>query len=334
MSKGLVVKDVFARLGGNVILRGVDLHHDGRGTHIVIGRNGSGKTTLARVIAGLVTPQRGSIIFDGVDYTRAPPWERRFAYASAPFPLIEGRTVRGTLEAIARLSGRTDIKEVAERYQISHLLDRMPTQLSQGERQRVGVAAVVLANPRLALFDEPTVHLSRAWAIAISSEILKLSEKEGVPVMLMMPRLEDAMLFGMEATASVLHGGRVVATAPLREHIEAPASIDVIYGLDYHPENIVEIGVGELGKAAEGLCDRGARYAWFRPRDIALGGNGSLKGVVERVVTAGSASTAYVRIGANSLIAVEADGRLSAGSSVGIELASPICFDEGGRRIS
>lgn len=333
-TEGLAVRDLVVKLGGNVILKGVNLSHRGSGAHVVIGRNGSGKTTLAKTIVGLIAPQRGSILYDGVDYTRAPPWERRFAYASAPFPLIEGRTVRGTLEAIARLNGREDLMEVAARYQISHLLDRLPSQLSQGERQRVGVAAVVLASPRMAIFDEPLAHLSMAWAITISSEILKLSKREGVPVMLIVPRLEDAMLFGMDVETSVLHDGRIVSSAPLKEHLEAPASIEVIYGLDYHPENIVDASKGRLGRIVREVCGGEARYAWFRPQDIAVTGDGSVKGSVERVVSSARMTVAYVNLGGGTLIAAATSDHLAPGSEVGLDFGSAVCFDERGRRIN
>lgn len=339
--KCLHVEDLTVMLKGFRILNGVSFKHCGGRVLVVIGRNGSGKTTLAKAIAGLIKPDKGRVLFDGVDYTSYPPWVRRFAFAPTPFPLIENKSVKDTLEAIAKLNGRksdlkSEIAEIAKRYEITHLLERQPHQLSTGERQRVGIAAVVLAKPRIAIFDEPLAHLSKKWALTISMEIEKLAREENIPVIVTTPRLEDALMFGENAMTAVLNRGVIVAMAPLKRLYSTPPSLDVLNGLDYHVSNIVDLrDSSKLARITSGFCNERARYAWLHPSYLEVCGDSELKGVIEKTVFEGGSLTLYVRVDGLAIAVRVSDHsnatKLEPGGEVALRVRGVMCYDGEGK---
>lgn len=333
----LEVEDLVVTVRERRILKGASLRYCGGNVFLIIGRNGSGKSTLLRTIAGLLTPERGRILYGGRDYTREPPWVRRFAYASTPFPLIANKTVRQTLESIAKISSskspEAEVLEVAKRYEIESLLERMPHQLSQGERQRVGVAAIVLAKPRLALFDEPLAHLSKTWALAISAEITRLAREERVPAIVSTPTINDAFFFGGDTLAGVMNDGRVVAVDYLSSLVSRPRHIDVLLGLDFYTTNIVDLrDSNPLAQHISGLCDSSARYAWASPQSVEIASDGGAEGAVERVVLEAGFLVAYVRVGGRVVAARVSDSSPPrVGDRVRVLFREAVCFEDSGR---
>ncbi|MEM1851146.1 MAG: ABC transporter ATP-binding protein [Acidilobaceae archaeon] len=330
----LEVEDLVLSFKEKRVLKGVSFKHCEKKTYVLIGRNGSGKTTLLKVIAGLLKPESGRIRFEGVDYTDKPPWVRRFVYAPTPFPLIEGKTVKQTLESIAKLKGSSDLEqeimEIAKRYDIESLLNRFPHQLSQGERQRVGLAAVVLAKPRVALFDEPLAHLSKSWTLEISAEISRLAKEEDIIVVVTTPRVTDSFLFGSDAEAGVLYDGRIIASGSLNSLISRPHSLEVLLGLDFYTTNIVDLnGFSELSKTLISFCGSKARYAWIRPDSVEISDDGEVEGVLERIVPETGFVVAYVKT-QGSIIATRLPNvqELATGVRVKLSFKDVICFGE------
>ncbi|MGQ0548921.1 MAG: ABC transporter ATP-binding protein, partial [Armatimonadota bacterium] len=130
-----------------------------------LGPSGCGKTTTLRMIAGLLDPDAGEILFDGRSVTRTPPWHRNIGmvfqnYALWPhmpvfenvaFGLVERRLRRGEIER--------QVTDALRLVGLEGLGRRLPSQLSGGQQQRVALARAVVVEPALLLLDEPLSNL-------------------------------------------------------------------------------------------------------------------------------------------------------------------------------
>lgn len=203
----LEVRGVRVTLGGRQVLGGVDLEVRAGEVVAVLGRNGSGKTTLLRTLGGLQEPDRG----------------RRTAHAGVglvpqdPSGLLSAATVRDELRLTLRLRKVEDdgrVERWLDRLGIGHLGDRSPRSLSSGERQRVAVAAIAVAEPDVLLLDEPTRGIDAPSADALERVLAELAA-EGRGAVL---ATHDVELAARCATrAIVLAEGDVVADGDAHE---------------------------------------------------------------------------------------------------------------------
>jgi len=158
----------------------------------LFGPSGSGKTSLVNLISGLMRPDRGSIVVQGkvfVDTARrifVPAYKRRIGYVFQEPRLFPHMSVRANL-----LYGRwftpsaeryEDLDRVVELLGIGHLLERRPSRLSGGEKQRVAIGRALLASPRLLLMDEPLASLDEARKAEIMPYIERLRDETKIPI--------------------------------------------------------------------------------------------------------------------------------------------------------
>jgi len=191
---------------------------EGRVTGL-FGASGAGKTSLVNIIAGLLRPDRGSIVIDDetLDDTAAgvhvPAHRRRIGYVFQDARLFPHLDVRQNLDYGRRMNRLAD--DHAERARVTALLDigglldRRPGQLSGGERQRVALGRALLAKPRLLLLDEPLGSLDEQRKIEILPYLVRLRDEAGVPMVYVS---HDAGEMRQLATSIVmLQRGRVIA---------------------------------------------------------------------------------------------------------------------------
>jgi molybdate transport system ATP-binding protein len=169
----------------------------------IVGTSGSGKTTLLDVIAGI---ERGRVVLDGIDLSRLPLHRRSIGYVMQDAPLFPHLTVRGNLAYGPRAEG---IEGVAARLGIAHLLDRMPRNLSGGERRRTVLARALASRPRLLLLDEPFAGLDEANRREAMSLLHDIGD---VPTVLVSH--SPAEVLGLADRAVRLERGEVVAEGP------------------------------------------------------------------------------------------------------------------------
>jgi molybdate transport system ATP-binding protein len=164
---------------------------EGRVTGL-FGASGAGKTSLINIIAGLLRPDRGSIVIDGdvLDDAAArvhiPAHRRRIGYVFQDARLFPHLDVRQNLDYGRRMNRLTDDPaqraRVTDLLDIGGLLDRRPGQLSGGERQRVALGRALLSKPRLLLLDEPLGSLDEGRKVEILPYLVRLRDEANVPM--------------------------------------------------------------------------------------------------------------------------------------------------------
>jgi molybdate transport system ATP-binding protein len=164
---------------------------EGRVTGL-FGASGAGKTSLVNMIAGLLLPDRGSIVIDGetVDdvakRVHVPPHRRRIGYVFQDARLFPHLDVRQNLDYGRRMNRLDDdpaqLKRITDLLDIGHLLDRRPGKLSGGERQRVALGRALLSKPRLLLLDEPLGALDEGRRAEILPYLVRLRDEARIPM--------------------------------------------------------------------------------------------------------------------------------------------------------
>ena len=203
---------------------------EGRVTGL-FGASGAGKTSLINMIAGLLRPDRGSIVIDGetLDDTTArihvPAHRRRIGYVFQDARLFPHLDVRQNLDYGRRMNRLADDPaqraRVTDLLDIGSLLDRRPGQLSGGERQRVALGRALLSKPRLLLLDEPLGSLDEERKVEILPYLVRLRDEANVPMVYVS---HDAAEMRQLATQIVmLRHGQVTAFGGVKV-LSAPVS--------------------------------------------------------------------------------------------------------------
>ncbi len=158
------------------------------GIYGLLGPNGAGKSTTMNVITGYLSPTSGTVRIDGHDIVEEPQEAKAcIGYLPEQPPLYTDMTVAEYLQFVAELKGvkrkserEVEIERAMGRTGLEDVMDRLIRNLSKGYRQRVGIAATLLGNPKVIILDEPTVGLDPAQMIEIRSLIHDLGETHTV----------------------------------------------------------------------------------------------------------------------------------------------------------
>jgi molybdate transport system ATP-binding protein len=214
---------------------------DGKLTAL-FGPSGSGKTTIVNAIGGLVRPDHGRIVVQGqvlVDTKKnvfVPKHKRRIGYVFQEGRLFPHLNVRQNLLFGRWFTPRRDRKSsfdhVVDLLGISHLLDRWPTTLSGGEKQRVAIGRALLADPQLLLMDEPLASLDEARKAEIYPYIERLRDEGGVPIVLVSHSVAE--IARLATSIVVLSNGSVTASGPASDILR-------------HTNLFVQTGLAEAG---------------------------------------------------------------------------------------
>jgi sulfate/thiosulfate transport system ATP-binding protein len=221
-------RGIVKRFGDFSALDGVSVNVPSGSLTALLGPSGSGKSTLLRVIAGLETPDEGTVVLAGEDVTRLAPQERGVGFVFQHYAAFKHMTVWENvafglkIRSRPRAEVKQRVSELLELVQLARLGDRYPAQLSGGQRQRMGLARALAVDPKVLLLDEPFGALDARVRKELRLWLRRLHDETHTTTVIVTHDQEEAM--EVADCVVVMNAGRIEQTAPPRELYDNPAN--------------------------------------------------------------------------------------------------------------
>ena len=186
----------------------------------LLGRNGAGKTTTFRMIIGMVTPDNGQVVFDGVPVTRMPMYKRArrgMGYLSQEPSIFQRLTVKQNIMAIMetmnlpRRTRREKTGQLLEQFGLSHVKDQFAKTLSGGERRKLEIARALVTNPTMMLLDEPFSGVDPIAVEDLQREIRGLKDR-GISILLTDHNVRETLT--VTDRSYIIDSGKVLREGP------------------------------------------------------------------------------------------------------------------------
>jgi phospholipid/cholesterol/gamma-HCH transport system ATP-binding protein len=184
------IRDLVKSFGDNHVLRGVDLDLYKGENLVVLGKSGSGKSVLIKLMVGLLKQDEGTIKIFGIDTVRLQLKELnklrlRIGFSFQASALYDSMTVRENLEFplvrnvknLSRKEIDRRVEELLDAVALPKTVNQMPSELSGGQKKRIGIARTLILNPEIMLYDEPTAGLDPVTCIEINNLINEVRER-------------------------------------------------------------------------------------------------------------------------------------------------------------
>jgi phospholipid/cholesterol/gamma-HCH transport system ATP-binding protein len=214
------VVDLKKSFNGTPILRGVDLEIPTGKITVILGPSGEGKTVLLKHIIGLLHPDQGKVIVDGIELSSLDDrnlndFRKKFGMLFQNGALFDSLTVEENvafpLQEHTSLSAEEIAKKVQEKLTLVGLekaIGKMPSELSGGMRKRVGLARAIALEPAIILYDEPTTGLDPLMTDAINHLIIDMQKRFKVTSVLISHDIEST--FFVADYVAMLHEGKII----------------------------------------------------------------------------------------------------------------------------
>ena len=231
------IKGVNKHFGSFQALRDVNLHIEAGELVALLGPSGCGKTSLLRIIAGLETPDTGSVYFSGEDSTGVHVRERKVGFVFQHYALFRHMTVFENVAFGLRIKPRGErpsdavirekVHALLNLVQLDWLGDRYPAQLSGGQRQRIALARALAVEPRVLLLDEPFGALDAKVRKELRRWLRRLHDELNVASVFVTHDQEEALEVADRVV--VMNTGRIEQVGTPREVWDHPAT-PFVYG--------------------------------------------------------------------------------------------------------
>jgi sulfate transport system ATP-binding protein len=267
------VRGINKSFGATPVLKDVSVDIASGSLTALLGPSGGGKSTLLRVIAGLETPDTGTVLINGADATRLSPQRRNVGFVFQHYAAFKHMTVYRNiafgLEVRKRPKAeiRQRVGELLELVHLESMANRYPAQLSGGQRQRMALARALAVQPQVLLLDEPFGALDAQVRKELRTWLRRLHDEVHVTTVFVTHDQEEAM--DVADSVVVLAGGVV-------EQVGGPAEI-----YDNPANEFVMSFLGPVTRLSGQLV---------RPHDVRLARTpepGATEGTVNRVVRLG-----------------------------------------------
>ncbi len=188
---------------------------------VILGPTGSGKTTLINLIAGILRPDSGKIILNGMEITEQPIEERKVGYVFQDPSLFPHLNVYNNILFGLRRKERESnekiviIKKIIEDLDIKHLLNRRVDDLSGGEKQKVSLARILVLKPKVILLDEPLSHIDLLARDRLRIELRHTLRKQQIPTIYVTHFEED--VYALADSIVFLDRGKMAERGTLEE---------------------------------------------------------------------------------------------------------------------
>ena len=345
MASSLEIAGINKRFGNGdksvEVLRRVDIHVAPGEFLILVGPSGCGKSTLLNIIAGLDDPTEGEVRIGGKNVVGMPPRDRDIAMVFQSYALYPTMSVADNIgfalemRKMPKAERQKRIDEVAAMLQISHLLDRRPSQLSGGQRQRVAMGRALARQPQLFLFDEPLSNLDAKLRVEMRAEIKRLHQASGITSVYVTHDQVEAMTLG--SRIAVMKGGVVQQLGTPDDIYNRPANTYVATFIGSPTMNLLRGAAtgGQFGIQGAALnlaapASANEVLLGVRPEHLVMQDSAPWRGKVSVVEPTGPDTYVVVDTAACSVtLRTDAQTRVQPGDSVGlaVEPANAHWFD-------
>ena len=227
----LEIQNLRKSFGSTEVLKDISLEIEEGGFLVLVGPSGCGKSTLLNTIAGLEPISSGEMRINGRSVVGLHPSKRDIAMVFQSYALYPNMTVAQNIgfgmeiRGVPKAEREQAIKSVAETLQISHLLNRKPSQLSGGQRQRVAMGRALVRKPQVFLFDEPLSNLDAKLRVDMRTEIKRLHHRMGTTIVYVTHDQIEAMT--LATRIAVLKDGVLQQFGSPAEIYNSPANLFV-----------------------------------------------------------------------------------------------------------
>ena len=207
------LKDITVSFDGEPVLSGLDLNISDGEFVTLLGPSGCGKTTTLRIIGGFVTPDSGSVFFDGQNIADLPPYKRQVNTIFQRYALFPHLNVEDNVAFGMRVQKKkpAEIKETVDKMlklvNLAGFNKRKVETLSGGQQQRVAIARALANNPRVLLLDEPLAALDLKLRKDMQVELKNIQKSLGITFIYVTHDQEEAL--SMSDTVVVMDAGRI-----------------------------------------------------------------------------------------------------------------------------
>ncbi|NJS36604.1 MAG: ABC transporter ATP-binding protein [Brachymonas sp.] len=338
MAAGLKIAGIvkrFGKAGKQVeVLKRIDIDVAPGEFLILVGPSGCGKSTLLNIIAGLELPTEGDIRIGARSVVGVPPAQRDIAMVFQSYALYPTMSVADNIgfalemRKVPKQEREKTIARVADMLQITHLLDRRPSQLSGGQRQRVAMGRALAREPLLFLFDEPLSNLDAKLRVEMRAEIKRLHQASGITSVYVTHDQIEAMTLG--SRIAVMKDGIVQQLGTPAEIYGQPANTFVASFIGSPTMNMIACAKSPIQSPT------GAAQLGLRPEHITLLEDSDWRGTVTLVEPTGADTFIDVdAAGTHLTVRISPEVSLSPGQSIGLaaNMQALHWFDSQGMRI-
>jgi sulfate/thiosulfate transport system ATP-binding protein len=227
------INAVSKQFGDFTALQDVSLEVPEGSLTALLGPSGSGKSTLLRIIAGLETPDSGTVSIDGDDVSHVVPQKRGIGFVFQHYAAFTHMSVRDNvafglqIRKRPKAETRQRVDELLELVGLTKWADQRPSQLSGGQRQRMALARALAVAPKVLLLDEPFGALDAIVRAELRAWLRRLHDEQGTTTVLVTHDQEEAM--EVSDRIAVMNAGTIEQVGAPREIYDRPAS-DFVMG--------------------------------------------------------------------------------------------------------
>lgn len=200
MKKKLIqFKNIVKEFDGKLVLKGVNLDIYENEFVTLLGPSGCGKTTLLRILGGFLTPNEGTVLFDGEDISKIPPYKREINTVFQKYALFPHMNVYNNIAFGLKIKKEPKdiieqkVKRMLKLVNLEDFADKNVTEMSGGQQQRVAIARALVKLPRVLLLDEPLSNLDARLRLQTREEIRRIQQETQITTIFVTHDQDEAM---------------------------------------------------------------------------------------------------------------------------------------------
>ena len=300
------LKKVFCK--GNIcVANDINLFINEGEIFTILGKSGSGKTTFLRMIAGLETPDKGTIIIDDKEVFSSKinlqPKDRKVAVVFQNYALLPHLSIASNI-TFGSDASKAELEEVLEKTKLKGQENKFPHELSGGQQQRVALARAIITKPKILLLDEPLSNIDTELRVHLRAELKEMIKSFGITALFITHDKEDA--FYLSDRIAIMHGGDILQVGTAKDIYHNPA--------DLYCANF-------LGKMTQ--VDKNS---YIRPEHIQICADGNFEGKIIDIIFYGSFYEIIVKMNENIILIHSYNDTLIIGQNIKFKYSEKLLY--------